>query len=653
MYKFSYTSTLPRYNLNSKLEELISANEEKILKNIEYSLLQNAYEKEIKNSKIKEKYSNIETMQKNLKYELIKQRIKQLGGKTKLEKIIDIPKSESKQILIALYEYFLNEEMQQKGKFDFIDKNEVKLTVEKPSQTLEEFINSKDNTNYVENLKQKFNKILLSKELLEKYYIDRPAYFLLYRIRNNILKEQKNKKICSLKYIEKVIKEINNTNRDNILEFINEQYMCNIKDVEEINNNIYNYIIDKIISFVLDGTLNAEYNKERKKLDELINSNSKIIEIKKLYIQKAEKKCNYSSQQKNIEEAFDKIVECVNNIMKKEEKEVKIPKEYLKSEIKNFTKATYANKIFTKSEKEINIKYKQINQETINIIKERYLKNVKYDILIPLKNIDLQLDPIEANNIIFGSKEQINKFIDLEEQEKIFGTKIKNNVIYALVKDVTVLKDDWKEAIEKAEDRIKTTTAIIENYTYRKENRKVGFLMERYVLEDKKIVLISYPKADGILDIKIIKDEYLDRIFKIKDTEKVATIGNVLSKLYSLSNSKSIRNLNECYYELYDTNKIENNALFYTILIAGTNIYKYDDISYLKLRLWLYEDYLEIFRNEIKEDEFIFERFFKFNKTTITTLLSYAEKLDENIETNIQNWILKVYPNEYSRRLVK
>lgn len=653
MYKFSYTSTLPRYNLNSKLEELISANEEKILKNIEYSLLQNAYEKEIKNSKIKEKYSNIETMQKNLKYELIKQRIKQLGGKTKLEKIIDIPKSESKQILIALYEYFLNEEMQQKGKFDFIDKNEVKLTVEKPSQTLEEFINSKDNTNYVENLKQKFNKILLSKELLEKYYIDRPAYFLLYRIRNNILKEQKNKKICSLKYIEKVIKEINNTNRDNILEFINEQYMCNIKDVEEINNNIYNYIIDKIISFVLDGTLNAEYNKERKKLDELINSNSKIIEIKKLYIQKAEKKCNYSSQQKNIEEAFDKIVECVNNIMKKEEKEVKIPKEYLKSEIKNFTKATYANKIFTKSEKEINIKYKQINQETINIIKERYLKNVKYDILIPLKNIDLQLDPIEANNIIFGSKEQINKFIDLEEQEKNFGTKIKNDVIYALVKDVTVLKDDWKEAIEKAEDRIKTTTAIIENYTYRKENRKVGFLMERYVLEDKKIVLISYPKADGILDIKIIKDEYLDRIFKIKDTEKVATIGNVLSKLYSLSNSKSIRNLNECYYELYDTNKIENNALFYTILIAGTNIYKYDDISYLKLRLWLYEDYLEIFRNEIKEDEFIFERFFKFNKTTITTLLSYAEKLDENIETNIQNWILKVYPNEYSRRLVK
>lgn len=653
MYKFSYTSTLPRYNLNSKLEELISANEEKILKNIEYSLLQNAYEKEIKNSKIKEKYSNIETMQKNLKYELIKQRIKQLGGKTKLEKIIDIPKSESKQILIALYEYFLNEEMQQKGKFGFIDKNEVKLTVEKPSQTLEEFINSKDNTNYVENLKQKFNKILLSKELLEKYYIDRPAYFLLYRIRNNILKEQKNKKICSLKYIEKVIKEINNTNRDNILEFINEQYMCNIKDVEEINNNIYNYIIDKIISFVLDGTLNAEYNKERKKLDELINSNSKIIEIKKLYIQKAEKKCNYSSQQKNIEEAFDKIVECVNNIMKKEEKEVKIPKEYLKSEIKNFTKATYANKIFTKSEKEIDIKYKQINQETINIIKETYLKNVKYDILIPLKNIDLQLDPIEANNIIFGSKEQINKFIDLEEQEKIFGTKIKNDVIYALVKDVTVLKDDWKEAIEKAEDRIKTTTAIIENYTYRKENRKVGFLMERYVLEDKKIVLISYPKADGILDIKIIKDEYLDRIFKIKDTEKVATIGNVLSKLYSLSNSKSIRNLNECYYELYDTNKIENNALFYTILIAGTNIYKYDDISYLKLRLWLYEDYLEIFRNEIKEDEFIFERFFKFNKTTITTLLSYAEKLDENIETNIQNWILKVYPNEYSRRLVK
>lgn len=653
MYKFSYTSTVSRYSFNSKLEEIISTNEEKLLKNIEYSLLQNAYEEEIKNSKIKEKYSSIKAMQKDLKYELIKQRIKQLRENTKLEKIVDTPKDESKQILITLYEYLLNEEMQQKGDIDSIDKAEVNLTVEKPPQKLEEFIKSKDDTNYVKNLKQEFNKILSSKELIEKYYIDRPVYFLLYRIRNNIIKEQKNEEECSLKHIEKVTKEMKNINRDNIFDFINEHYIVNIKNLEEINNNIYEYIINEIVDFTLNGTLNNGYKERKEKLKKLINSNSQIIKIKQQYIQQTEKNYNYSSQQNIIEETFDQIIECVNNIMQKEKKDINISKVFFKCEVKKYTKAIYANEIFDESKREINIEYKQINQKTIDEIKEKYFKKVKYDILIPLKNIDLQVELIEANNIIFASKEQINKFIDLEEQEKNSGTKLKKDVVYALVKDVEVLKGDCKKAIEKAEDRIKITTAIIENFTYRKENKKIEFLEERYVFENKKMILISYPNTDGVLDVRIIKDEYFDRIFKIKEQEKIAAIGNTLNKLYSLSNSKSIKTLKECYYELYDTNKIEDNALFYTILIAGTNIYKYDDISYLKLRLWLYEDYLEIFGDEIKEDEFIFERFFKFDKTTITTLLSYAEKWNESIETNIQNWILKVYPNEYSRRLVK
>lgn len=651
MYKFLYTSTLSRYNFNGKLEEIISTNEEKLLKNIEYSLLQNAYEKEIKNSKIKGKYSTIQAIQKNLKYELIKQRIKQLGENTKLEKIVVTSKNESKLILIALYEYLLNEEMKEEKDMDLIDKVEGNLTAEKPPQKLEEFIKSKDDTNYVENLKLEFNKILSSKELIEKYYIDRPAYFLLYRIRNNIIKEKRNEQECSLKHIEKVAKEMKNINRDSIFDFINEHYIGNIKDLKEISNTIYEYIINEILDFALNGTVNAGYNERKENLKRLINSNSQIIEIKQNYIQQTEK--DYILQQKIISETFDKILEGVNNIIHEDKKELKIPIPFLKNDVKKYAKALYANTIFNESEQEINIEYEQINKKTIDEIEEKYFKKVKYDILIPLKGIDLQEDLVEANNIIFASKEQLNEFIDLEKEEKTFGTKLKKDVIYALVKEVEVLKGDFKKAIEKAEERIKITIAIIENYTYRKKNKKIEFLQERYVLENKRIVLVSYPNTYGVLDVKIIKDNYFDRMFKIKEQEKIAIIGNTLNKLYSLNNSKSLKELKECYYELYDTNKIEDNALFYTILIAGTNIYKYDNISYLKLRLWLYEDYLEMFKGEIKEDEFIFERFFKFDKTTITTLLSYAEKWNENIETNIQNWILKVYPNEYSRRLVK
>lgn len=652
MYRFLYTSNLLRYNLESNLEKIISNNEEKLLKDIEYSLLQNAYEEEMKNSKIKEKYSSIEIMQKDLKYEFIKQRIKQLGENTQLEKIVNISKDKSKQILITLYEYLLNEEMQQKGDMDLVDKVDVNLIVEKPKQNLEEFIKTKDDTDYIDYIKQEFSKILSSKELIEKYYINRPTYFLLYRIRNNIIKE-KIKEKSTLKHMENTIKEMKNINRESIFDFINERYISNIKNLNEINDNIYEYIINEIINVLLNGTLRIGYDERRDSLKKMINSNSKIIDIKKQYMKKTEENYNYVLQQNIIEETCDKIIGCVKDIMKEDKKDIKISTDSLKWEVKGYTKAKYANTIFNESKQEIDIEYNQINQKIVNEIKEKYFKKVKYDVLIPLKNIDLQIESIEINNVVFASKEQINKLIDLEEQERKFGTELKEDVIYALVKDIEVLERDYKKAIEKSEDKIKITMAIIENFTYRKENKKVKFLESRYVFENKKMILISYPNTDGVLDVRIIEDEYFNKIFKIKEQEKIITIGNLLNELYSIKSSRHIRDLKKCYYELYDANIIEDNALFYTVLIAGTNIYKYDDISYLKLRLWLYEDYLEIFRDEIKEDGFIFERFFEFYKTTITTLLSYAEKWDNKFENNIQNWILKVYPNEYSRRLKK
>ena len=460
--------------------------------------------------------------------------------------------------------------MKEEKDMDLIDKVEGNLTAEKPPQKLEEFIKSKDDTNYVENLKLEFNKILSSKELIEKYYIDRPAYFLLYRIRNNIIKEKRNEQECSLKHIEKVAKEMKNINRDNIFDFINEHYIGNIKDLKEISNTIYEYIINEILDFALNGTVNAGYNERKENLKRLINSNSQIIEIKQNYIQQTEK--DYILQQKIISETFDKILEGVNNIIHEDKKELKIPIPFLKNDVKKYAKALYANTILNESEQEINIEYEQINKKTIDEIEEKYFKKVKYDVLIPLKGIDLQENLVETNNIIFASKEQLNKFIDLEEQERTFGTKLRKDVIYALVKEIEVLKKDSKKAIEKAEERIKITTAIIENYTYRKENKKIEFLQERYVLENNKIVLVSYPNTCGVLDVRIIKDNYFDKMFKIKEQEKIARIGNTLNKLYSLSNSKSLKDLKECYYELYDTNKIEDNALFYTILIAGTNI---------------------------------------------------------------------------------
>lgn len=652
MYKFSYVSTLSRYNLSSQLEKIVSDNEENLLKNIEYSLLLDAYEQEMKNSKIEDKYNNIEVMQKKLKYELIKQRIKQLEETTELEKILSVSKSKSKLMLITLYEYLLNEEMKQKKDIGLINKIQSNFKVEKPFQNLEEFIISKDNTNYVRNLKQELKKILTDKELIKKYYIDRPVYFLLYRIRNNIIKELKNKEKYSLEYVKKIIKELKNINKNNILDFINENYINNIKNLVEINNDIYEYIINELIEFMLSGTLNKDYNERQNKLKELIESNPKIIEIKQAYIKQTENIYNNSIQQENIEVTVYKLIQCVSNVLLEEKKELDIPIDFFKDEVKNYAKILYASKILDELKNDFNIDYKKINNQTLYEIKRKYFKRVKYNILIPLKNIDIQERLIEKNNIIFFPINQINKFINLEEQE-IINTKLGKSSIYALVKDVEVLEGEYEKAIEKAENKIKITTAIIENFMYRKDNKKIKFLEERYVLKNKEIMSISRPNTYGALDIKIIEDKYFDKLFETKDYEKIVSIGNTLNKLFNLGNSKSLKDLNDCYCELYVNSKIKDNALFNTILIAGSNIYKYDNVSYFKLRLWLYEDYLELFRNEIREDGFMFDRFFTFEKTIITTLLSYSDLFNKNIENNIQNWILKVYPNDYSRRLIK
>src|SRR5699024_7236217 len=83
------------------------------------------------------------------------------------------------------------------------------------------------------------------------------------------------------------------------------------------------------------------------------------------------------------------------------------------------------------------------------------------------------------------------------------------------------------------------------------------------------------------------------------------------------------------------------------VLIDGTNIFKYNNVSYLELRFWFIEDYIEFFNEELPKDQLIKERYQNIYKRVINIIFSYSDLKRNNLIKDLQNWILKIFPNDY------
>ena len=179
MYKHTYTSISERYLLNEEMQEYITNSIEKLMKKIELSLLYNAYPNIDEEENIQNNYNSFEELGNLLSKDLIKERIKYLRKEVKLEDIFCLNEIKSKKILVSLYEYYLREEMVEYVGFLEIDKKERK---EKIKEDFKTFL-STTNNNYIEEFDKEIIKILHNSELIKKIYLNRPTYFLLYRIK--------------------------------------------------------------------------------------------------------------------------------------------------------------------------------------------------------------------------------------------------------------------------------------------------------------------------------------------------------------------------------------------------------------------------------------------------------------------------------------
>ena len=207
MFKNTYTSISERYLLNEKIQCYLLDGIDNLMKRIELSLLYNAYPNIDEEKKIDLELNNFKELREALAGDLIKERIRRLNiVMEEKENILNLDQIESKMLLITLYEYYLREEMVEYVDFLDFDK-EKNVKGEKIEENFKTFINKYKDEKYLEDFDIKVKKLFKDREAIKKIYINRPTYFLLYRIRNNLLREI-NKTKCSENFIKNSIKQI-------------------------------------------------------------------------------------------------------------------------------------------------------------------------------------------------------------------------------------------------------------------------------------------------------------------------------------------------------------------------------------------------------------------------------------------------------------
>ena len=221
--------------------------------------------------------------------------------------------------------------------------------------------------------------------------------------------------------------------------------------------------------------------------------------------------------------------------------------------------------------------------------------------------------------------------------------------LFAMVEDIETYKRDCDFLEQIAQEKINDIINVIYFYTARDETKNYKISERKLIVEQgTDYRLIRHSHASGIFNIQLKGSEWLNNIFDKCFDYRLKNILNSINEYNTLNKER-----NEHSDRLIDLNKslLQQNTLYesartMSILIAGTNIFKYN-VKYLYLRFWLIEDYIELFDKKLPYDDFIMERFLNFYKRAINIIFSYSDIKDVNLQKELQQWILKIFPNNY------
>ena len=658
MFKHTYTSISERYLLNEKIQCYLLDGIDNLMKRIELSLLYNAYPNIDEEKKIDLELNNFKELREALAGDLIKERIRRLNiVMEEKENILNLDQIESKMLLITLYEYYLREEMVEYVDFLDFDK-EKNVKGEKIEENFKTFINNYKDEKYLEDFDIKVKKLFKDREKIKKKYINRPTYFLLYRIRNNLLREI-NKTKCSENFIKNSIKQIKRFYTEKYIDEYNKKFFFTIEKFDEMKNEIFKHIEEEFLDWIRNGkTVNAG-NELVVKFKNAIQKDIEYNKLRNEYINLIKIEDGYEATKEKYEklqEKYDKIA------FKYLDEKTKINANWIKNDLNIFfSYCTVEYIVDSLSEDMIqnidNCKIKEVENETIEYIKTKIIKKEIYNVFIKIENVDLQQQNVmNVSNLTFikGKELKINidKYLQTEctkfEKDFFKLDKIQENDVYVKVEKIEAYKSDSEFICNIAFKEINDIVNLIYFYTARDKSKRYKLGNQLLIIENSNNnKLVKYLTREGIFDIPLVSNEWMNNIFTGygKNVKLIIEAINEFNKIIN-ENTLDIELLIKSNKKLLNENDVYKLSRDMAILIAGTNIFRYT-VSYLDLRFWLIEDYIEFFSEELPNDQFIQERFLNFYKRVINIIFSYSDLKRNNLIKDLQNWILKIFPDDY------
>lgn len=655
MYKHTYTSVSKRYLLNGKIRSYISEGIDNLMKTIELSLIYNSYPNIESKNNVNIEFKDFKALRKGMSIELIKERIKRLDKK-EIENIFYLKEIESKRLLISLYEYYLREEMVEY--IDFFDFDKGNSTnARKISEKFRDFIKN-NNQNYLEDFDIEIKELFKDNKSIRKIYINRPTYFLLYRIRNNLLRETKITK-CSEYFIKSSIQKIRRFYSEKYINEYNKDFFLSIKEIDKMKKKVFNHIEESFLDCIKNGKTISVGNELVANFKNAIKDDKDYINLKNEYVNLIKIEDGYEITKKK----YENFLEIYNSIaLKYFDNKTEINTSWIKNDLNMFFSYCIAEYIVDSlpDDKIQNIdkcKIKEIENQTIDYIKNQILKTETYNVFMKIENIDLkQLNIIKVSDLTFIKgkelKVNMNKYLQFEstEFEKRFFNlnNIQENDVYVKVEKIKAYKNDSEFISNVVLNKINDIINVIYFCTARDDSKIYKLGNQMIIIGSGNNKLVKYLNNEGKIDIPLFSNEWIDKTFteyskytkliieSIKEFNKIVSDNTLDNELMIESNRKLLNEI--------DVYSLSRDM---AVLIAGTNIFKYNNVSYLELRFWLIEDYIEFFNEELPKDQFIKERFQNFYKRVINIILSYSDLKRNNLIKDLQNWILKIFPNDY------
>lgn len=650
MYKFSYTSKMRNYIIEKNIKDKIYVYTKKIKENIEFSILYKIYDE----TKILDFNSiNSNTDKSLLNNNLIHERLLNIACENNCEDYLISSKREAYGLIIPLYEYLLREEMV-KYSDSFFDNNKNVQKEKKSYISFKDYKESKDNHNYLKDYIDEYNKIINSDSIYSDYYIHRPTYFLLNRIRTNILENGYNA-YCSYSHFEKIFKYIDSKFESKYIELINTKYFDKVINTRELRNEILKYIKTALSNSLMLGKNFSKSNDSTNTINNQIFSASEFENLEEMANAELQDINEYRHFLNYVSKYQKQYIQLIKRYVTNE---TNIRETYLKNDVNNFICNLVSNKIVEHRNDILEFieidEIENINKEIIRKIKNRFLKKEKYNVFLKLYNCQMKEEYLNTKNAKFISNNYINLYLNEiykcdNLKQKMYFFDDNKEQIYAEVNNIYVYKNDMIFTINKAKKEVEKVMNYINFYTSNKNSKDYKFGDGCFIFKDKiKSYSEIYNRQSGIFNVKLINNESFYSILSDKSKEKyMSPILDTIKELEFIQNSNDMHFLSNSNKKMLNSYIKKDMEIIISIIIAGSNNYKYENLNYGKLRFWLVDDYKDFFSNSIPNDNFLFERYITFYKKCINIILSYLDVFDDKTFCELINWILKVFPNEF------